>query len=228
MSENKTRRVGRKSLKAELKSLVESPDSRGLHQALETLDPRQAASPLIGFLCQGDPAVKHRAAEGIGILTARLARTEPESARVIVRRLLWQLNEESGGIGWGVPEALGEILARAPEKFAKDYASILVSYVASEENFLEHGPLRRGALWALTRLAETKPGLAEPAREALTDYLGSDDPAERGLAAHARGRLGNAEQKLNRLRNDGQAVSLWQGDRIRHTTVAELAGEARK
>jgi len=40
-----------------------------------------------------------------------------------MRRLMWNLNDESGGIGWGNPEAMGEILA-CHEALANEYAPI--------------------------------------------------------------------------------------------------------
>lgn len=33
-----------------------------------------------------------------------------EKACTVMRRLMWTLNDEFGGIGWGVPEAMGEIM----------------------------------------------------------------------------------------------------------------------
>jgi hypothetical protein len=46
----------------------------------------------------------------MGEVMAHLADKDMESARVIMRRLMWSLNDESGGIGWGAPEAMGEIV----------------------------------------------------------------------------------------------------------------------
>ncbi|MEA3417440.1 MAG: hypothetical protein U9R02_15080 [Thermodesulfobacteriota bacterium] len=48
----------------------------------------------------------------MGVVVSNLADHDMESARVIMRRLIWNLNDESGGIGWGSPEAMGEIMAR--------------------------------------------------------------------------------------------------------------------
>jgi len=57
-----------------------------------------------------------------------------ESARVIMRRLMWSLNDESGGIGWGAPEAMGEIMARH-EQLTKEYSAILGSYIREDGKF---------------------------------------------------------------------------------------------
>jgi len=49
----------------------------------------------------------------MGRVVSSLAEKDMESARVVMRRLMWNLNEESGGIGWGCPEAMGETMARS-------------------------------------------------------------------------------------------------------------------
>jgi len=93
---------------------------------------------------------------------ATLADADMEAARVVMRRMIWQLNEESGGIGWGMPEAMGETMARH-EGLAQEYAHMLVSYIQEDGNFLEHVPLQRGVLWGLGRLAQARPWLVEEA-----------------------------------------------------------------
>lgn len=94
----------------------------------------------------------------MGAFVANLADEDIESARVIVRRLMWQLNDESGGIGWGAPEVMGEILARH-EGLAGEYANILTSHIKEDGNSLEHEPLQRDALWGVARLAQVRPDL---------------------------------------------------------------------
>ncbi len=42
-----------------------------------------------------------------------------------MHRLMWSLNDESGSIGWGVPEAVAEIMANH-DGAAEKYAYILV------------------------------------------------------------------------------------------------------
>lgn len=66
---------------------------------------------LISLLGDLDDQVRWRAVKGLGLVTALLYERDPEQARRVLRQLIWNLNEESGGIGWGMPEAFGEILA---------------------------------------------------------------------------------------------------------------------
>ncbi|NTV33768.1 MAG: hypothetical protein HGA50_10810, partial [Deltaproteobacteria bacterium] len=100
-----------RSLKKKLFELLSQGD---LDKALvETgrLPPRQIINPLLSFIQSGNEKVKWGAVKATGQVVSRLAESDLEAARVIMRRLMWTLNDESGGIGWGSPEAMGEILA---------------------------------------------------------------------------------------------------------------------
>jgi hypothetical protein len=105
-----------------------------------------------------------------------------EAARVVMRRLMWTLNDESGGIGWGAPEAMGEITARHAA-LADEFACILVSYIRPDCNFLEHPILQRGVLWGLGRLAHARPAAAAEAVPFVASFCDSADPHHRGHAA---------------------------------------------
>ena len=61
--------------------------------------------------------IRWRAIEGMGVVADRLAGEDPEAVRIILRNLLWSINDESGGIGWSAPECIGEIIYRRPELF---------------------------------------------------------------------------------------------------------------
>jgi hypothetical protein len=148
--------------------------------------PRAAVAPLLSFLCSGDPEVKWGAVRALGALAARLADEDLEAGRDVVRRLMWSLNHESGAVGWGAPEAMGEVLARH-EGLAREFAPILVSYLREEGNLLEFPPLQRGALWAVGRLARERPALLKAlgAQEILDRYGTCGDPEARNLARRA-------------------------------------------
>jgi len=63
-----------------------------------------------------------------------------------VRKLLWSLSDESGGIGWSSPEMLGEIVCTDPHKFSDIIPLIAEVYDIEETHF------RPGVLYALTNL----------------------------------------------------------------------------
>ena len=154
-----------------------------------------------------------------------------EAARIILRQCLWRLNEECGGLGWGIPEALGETLARH-QRLASEFHRMLASYVREEThgegNYLEHAGLRRGVYWALGRLAESFPELL--AREVGTFIAGlaDNDGANRGLAAWVLGLLKAPEARsgLEALVGDPSEVLLFLDGELTQTTTGELVRQA--
>ncbi|MGD9080715.1 MAG: hypothetical protein PVG96_15310, partial [Desulfobacterales bacterium] len=52
---------------------------------------RRAINPLFSFLCSLDELLKWRAVTAMGVIVDRLADADMESARVIMRRYMWQL-----------------------------------------------------------------------------------------------------------------------------------------
>ncbi|MEJ5357217.1 MAG: DVU0298 family protein [Desulfobacterales bacterium] len=203
--------------------LGDEPFERGLARIL-ALPPRRVVSPLIGLFCSREALLRWRAVVAVGAAAARLAEEDPESARVVMRRLLWNLNDESGGIGWGCAEALGEAAARSP-RLAAEYGRLIVSFLDPAAAFIDHPGLQVGVLWALDRLAATRPVLAAPAGPFLSPFLEAGDPARRGHAARAARRidpLGHAH-RLARLASDGARLLWFDGARLFETTVAALA-----
>lgn len=217
-----------RALKKKVLGLLVSEDRLASERAVSELPARKAVNPLIGFLCHADGVVRWRAAEALGIVVAGVAKTDVEAGRVVLRRLMWMLNDESGGIGWGAPEAMAEILARDGGRLADEFGRILVSYVHPEGNFLEHPVLRRGAVWGIGRLAQVRPDIAMAAKDDLCTLLSDPDSDNRGLAARALGILGaeGVSDGLCRLLCDPCPVNLWEDGGLGHITVAGLARKA--
>ena len=218
--------TGRLQKKALLKRLKEK-DFNATLKAIRKMPPRRVISPLISFLCATDEIVKWRAIIAIGETVSTLQKTDMEWARVIMRRLMWYLNDESGGIGWGVPETMGEIMACNP-KLAHEYGSILISYIRPEAGFIEHPMLQRGVLWGLGRLAHTQPDLLTDAACLLPPYLQSQDAAIRGLAVYAAGPLPKISTKslLQKLTNDKARFELFLNGKPAEYTIGPLAQDA--
>jgi hypothetical protein len=193
-------------------------------EEIRQMPARQVINPLFSFLHHGDERAKWAAVQAMGAVVAQLAEQDMEAARVVLRRLMWNLNDESGGIGWGSPEAMGEILARS-KALAEEYAPILLSYTRLNGNYLEHELLQRGLLWGIGRLARTRPGFLENASPHLTPYLRSKDPTVRALAAKIMGLLGieGARPDLERLTGDLSEVSFWDDGRRFKGRVKEVA-----
>jgi len=142
------------------------------------IDPQKLVSPLFSALYALDPTVKWHAVTCFGSLLPRIRREKSlEAARIVMRRFLWNLNDESGGIGWGSPEAMGEIMARDPV-LADEYHCLLLSFIEDRQgpdNYLEHLPLREGAYWGIARLAQSSPGLVQPQADHLLQSATSEE-----------------------------------------------------
>jgi hypothetical protein len=218
-----------RALKKQITALL-SCGSEDLDAALDevtALPPRRAINPLIGLYCHSDARLRWRAITATGVVVARLADAELESARVIVRRLMWSLNDESGGIGWGAPEAMGEIMARHP-RLSREYASILVSYLDERGNYLELPALQAGTLWGVGRLAQARAALLTAVPPLLPPFLESPVPVHRGLAAWIAGSLRAYALKplLKPLIGDTMRFEYYNGRDLVHRTVDRMAADA--
>ncbi len=191
--------------KRRITQLLGSSDIEAVIAELRQLPAPKVINPLIGALCSTDETVRWHAITALGPVMADLADHDMEAARVVMRRFMWSLNDESGGIGWGAPEAMGEIMA-SHDGLAGEYAHMLVAYMREDGFFLELEMLQRGLMWGLGRLAQAKADLlnSKDAVTYLLPYLDSTDAAVRGLAAWALGLLQAKEaiSKLEKLSSD--------------------------
>jgi hypothetical protein len=185
---------------------------------------RQIINPLLSFLYSPDETIKYRAVTAVGIVVAEMAAQDMEGARTIMRRLMWSLNDESGAIGWGAAEAMGEIMARH-EQLAEEYFCILVSYIREDGNRLEHDLLESGVLWGLGRLAQAWPHLLRDSSSHIIPYLTSRNPSQRGLATWILGFLGAdpAPDTLSCLLNDQTEIAIYEQGCLHNYRISELA-----
>ncbi|NLZ16670.1 MAG: HEAT repeat domain-containing protein [Desulfobulbaceae bacterium] len=217
--------IGRKDL-----SLEEVFTRLAAYQAQDVIN------ALFPALCRTEEYLRWRAVSCMGKSVARLADENLEAARVVMRRFLWSLNDESGGIGWGAPESMAESMAQHGP-LAQEYAHMLISYMREDGdelyqdgNYLEHPLLQRGLLWGVARLSSCRPQilLEQNAGPDLLPYFLFDDAEIRALACIAAGnlRLDAAKEALTRLAVDDATVNLYIQDSFIATTVGELAQAA--
>jgi hypothetical protein len=216
-----------RQLKKDVFNLLIRDDFSNSLAQLSRLPGRQVVNPLFSFLYHTDDIIRWHAVSAMGVVTAGLADKNMESARVIMRRLIWNLNDESGGIGWGSPETMGDIMARS-DLMAREFSKILVSYVLPHGNFLEHSVLQRGLLWGLLRLSEANPVLTCGAASFVRPFLSSSDPFHRGLAACFAGTVGDTDAipYLEKLIRDDTLISLYAHFRMTSHKVTSLATSA--
>ncbi len=185
--------------------------------------------PLMSFLLL-DPVRRLRAAVLLGLVTAKMYEHSPEAGRDIMRRLNWRMSEESGNIGWGVPEAIAEILSRSP-KLAGEFHKIFFSSLLDlgfDDNYVDNDTLRRSCYFAIGRFITACPHYGEQVRPLLRKGLEDTDLPCRGYAAWALGALPanlNDAPALRRLAeaNTGVVCELTDGDTLLVCTPEELA-----
>ncbi|GAB6057482.1 DVU0298 family protein [Desulfonatronum parangueonense] len=220
-----------RTLKKEFSSFLVQDDWQEKLSTYFDLPRRKLLGPLFSLLLAPEPLLKWRAVSAFGVVTADLAEQDMESARVIMRRLMWNLNEESGAVGWGAPESMGETLARSPA-LAREFNRILTAYaqepVSGDGIYLDHAPLRWGAYWGMARLAEVRPELMEQGLTTFSEIATKDDPLDRAVGAWGLGSVGNAQHVpiLENLTEDAHQVALYRNDRLQTYRIADLALEA--
>jgi HEAT repeat protein len=218
--------MAHRQLKKQVFELLQSPDWAQALERLCGMPARQVVNPLFGLLYHGEPLVRWRAVSAMGAVVSNLADQQMESARIIMRRFMWNLNDESGGIGWGSPEAMGDIMARHTG-LAREYGAILVSYANPDGNFLEHPGLQLGLLWALGRLGRIQSQVAQHAAEFIKPFLLAGDPNLRGMAVWAIRPAVDAQIRsiLEPLRRDDQTIQIYLNDELVPCVIARLVGE---
>ena len=217
-----------RSQKNQLRALLETPQWRDNLESIAA-DGISSVGPLMSFLLY-EPVLRLRAAIALGLTTSKIHAEKPEMARDILRRLNWRLSEESGNIGWGVPEAVGEILAQCPP-LAKDFHRIFFSTILDlgfDDNYVDNDVLRRSCYFAIGRFIKACPKYGEEARPLLRKGLQDSDAVCAGLAAWALGMLApdlNDQPSLRKLAESGLDGSclVTDGDLVVVCTPAELA-----
>ncbi len=216
-----------RALKKQIERLLGQSDLNETLDRIQRIPPRRAVNPLFSLLYHHEPLLRWRAISAMGRVVSRQADNDMTAARVVMRRLMWNLNDESGGIGWGSPEAMGEIMACSPS-LALEYSHILVSYITPRGNFLEHDLLQQGVLWGLGRLFHVRPNQNSDCAGLLIPFLEVSDPARRGLAAWAAGPLAaeNTLKPLSNLAGDTAEIHIFIETSLVKKTVGDLAQEA--
>lgn len=203
--------------KSTIKRLVEArafEDIAGL-----ALQDRRVISALISFTYDKDSVLAWKAIEALGVASRRLSGEDVLAVREIIRRLLWMMTDESGGIGWSAPEMLGEIIRTDPDEFS-DIIPILWSY-HEEEIF------RDSALRGMCRVAEVRPDLTGFVCDDLPMLLRDGNPLVRGNAVRLAGFIGIGpfREELAALRADMSMIPLYRDSELITMSIGDVVRE---
>ena len=155
-----------RSFKKEVLEFLEQRDFENNLPEIHKFEAKKLVNALFSFLCSTDKKIKDRTITAMGEVVAKIAKDDVKFARTIMRRLMLSLTEESGGIGWGAPEAMGEIMARN-KKMAEEYHKILISYTLGGGNELDFEELQKDVIAGLKRLSRVHPELVEGVKHLL-------------------------------------------------------------
>lgn len=227
-----------RKLKSELRERLLGADWQDcLAELAEARDPQEYVGALMSMLPQSG-LLHWRGVQGMGVVVPALARQSMEEARVVMRRLMWHMNEESGNLGWGIPESMGEILASS-EALAREFDRILFSYVMDsgrDDNYIDYAPLLGWCFWGAGRLAAARPDLASHAVGSFIEGLMHDNAPVRCqaalalvkyLEAAAEGLGGENAQKarsaLQKLADEKTECEDFDGEKIVYHSAKDLA-----
>lgn len=224
--------MNRRALKKEVFRILATDDISRIDVELAKFSPQPLITPLFSAICAPDPTIKWHGVWAMGRVVPKIAEQDFEAARIIMRRFLWSLNDESGGIGWGAPEAMAEIMAQQ-DKLAAEYLHMLISYTREDGselfqdgNYLELPMLQRGLLWGIGRLClarkQTMVDCSVPV--GLKNYLTSDDRVVCGLAIWCLGILGesSAIDEVSIFAEDQTIITLFIDGKLVDFTISEL------
>ncbi len=169
-------RTGRR--KDQIKDLLLERDLKALKQWIT--DGRAVLRTLSSMLFDENPLVVWRTIEAMGIASRIKSKDDMEKVVKLVRRLLWLMNDESGGLCRRGPEAIAEILIAVPELRAE--------FIPMIPPFLVEEPFEIGTRFAMYRLASQCPIECAVFAEYIEELQASavnHDPVWRGYSIMA-------------------------------------------
>jgi hypothetical protein len=214
---------GRKT-KQKVRKILSEDTREKAFTMLEDIPDEQLVGHLFSHFYHTDELVKFRSIAAMGALTGRLCNKNIERARIVLRRIMWNLNDESGGIGWGSPEAMGEILFQS-RALALEFKSILFSYLEPDGNYIEHEILQRGVLWGIgTYLQAAREPLPQKTESLLFSHLHSEDHIKTAWAVRALVNAGRFDCSLvpEAILSDATPVSVFEGWHFTETSISDM------
>lgn len=212
------RKSGKKEMKAIIKGLLETGDFEEIKRL--SIQEKGVIRWLISLTYDKLDVISWRAIEAMGVVSKEISKRNPEIIRETIRKLLWSMGEESGGIGWSAAEMIGEIIRENPEMYG-DIIPILWSF-KEEEMF------RPGVIRAMYRIGEVRQDLIAFILNDLQDMLIDKSPAVRGYAALIIGILRdrNYIEGLKVLLRDNNKMLFFQDGAIVEKKVSDIAKDS--
>ncbi len=170
-----------REIKKKVRQLIERDKFETLKGMLD--ESQRVLSALFSMTYDKESPLAWKAIKAYGRLLVALAERSPSEAGEHVRRLLWSITEESGGLGWAAIEIIAEIVCNAHGKM--DNLIPLIPQFADESPFVP------SVLYALRRLTECLgrlPWEEDEVREIIQKAESMDNPTVNGylIVAYAK------------------------------------------
>ena len=159
------------ALKQRLVNALEANDDEAVRTL--ALQSRKVFSVLVRLAYDKTTLIGWRSIRATGHVATLYVKNNYTFLRDAIRKLLWSLSDESGGIGWSAPEILGEIVSADPVKMS-DVIPLIADIFSIDERVF-----RPGVLYALKRISETEPESVVPYVRLAIRGLIEDDPIAR-------------------------------------------------
>ncbi|MEW6771646.1 MAG: DVU0298 family protein [Bacillota bacterium] len=172
------------------------------------------------LLCAGDELLRLRAAEALGKAARVVLVTDPKTVVAVFQGLLKPFADSSAS-NWGSIDAIGEMIANAPDIFA--------GYISRLYPLLEDEALRPKVLRALARIAQSRPNVVRSRIFfPLWPFLYDANPQTRAHAVRLLGNLGlpEARESLAGVPGQDTEVELYAEGNITKQKIGQLVAEA--
>jgi hypothetical protein len=193
--------------------LVNLLEERNFDEILEG-NLKKISTGLITFLYEDDFLI-FRAGEALGLVCSQIEKDDEEFVKIILRRLFWHLNDESGAYCRGAPVGIGEIGRTCTFSF-EGFKNMLVSLLDNEEVELKF------VIYAIGRASQNIRDAYPDPVEKLLSFLSYGSAEIRGYTAWALGEFdADTVSELQKLKDDLSVVRFYDGE-FREKSIKEI------
>jgi hypothetical protein len=173
-------------------------------------------------LYQTDETLRWHSIEAVAVLLrTEWDRGRREKVRDYLRRLIWSISDESGGIGWSAPQTIAETVVAIPP-LQEPFVNIMIDRAFREPMLVKSG------LWGIGRLGRRARPSVELFQDIVLASFAVNEPETLGLGAWALGEVGYrpALPYLRELRQRREPVRIYVPPRFSEKPLGRWAGEA--
>ncbi|MFH1049927.1 MAG: hypothetical protein V1779_03235 [bacterium] len=176
--------------------------------------------------------ISKRAVSCFGLLTKKTPQGQKEKIRNLMRKCIWMLTEESGGVPWKIPEIMGAIMS-SDKTIAEDYKNILFSYIyevdGEFDNYLENPQLRKSVYFAIVQISKNFPELIHNETEVIKQRIACEQDIE--IIANlcliiANSGLNVLKPFIKNYLSNKELIEIYSDDKIVLTTLGHIAQQS--